>query len=83
MAHLFTRVNKFISLVGSGLFLAGELACFYGEDTLGSDLYLACAGAFLLYSITDWVEFETDTWYEDKHKQIEKEITTKSHVNVV
>lgn len=69
MAHLFTRVNKFISLVGSGLFLAGELACFYGTDQLGSDLYMACAAAFLLYSITDWVEFEADVRHEAKQKQ--------------
>ncbi len=65
----FGRFNKVISFIGSGLFLAGEVAYVFGKDDLSTYLYIVCAIFFLLYSVTDWVEFEIDACVERRIKK--------------
>lgn len=64
----YGRFNKVISFIGSALFLAGEVAYVYGKEMLSTWLYIACAIFFLLYSVTDWIEFEIDARVERRMK---------------
>ena len=57
---LIDRYNKFMSLIGSALFVAGQTAYVCDMDKIGVCLYLGCAVFCLLYSVLDWYKYETD-----------------------
>ena len=57
---LLDRYNKFFSLIGSALFIAGQAAYVCDQDKVGEYLYLACAVFFFVYAVLDWYKFETD-----------------------
>ena len=57
---LFERYNKFFSLIGAILFVAGQAAYVCDQDKVGEYLYLACAVFLFFYAILDWYHYETN-----------------------
>lgn len=60
MVWTLDRYNKLFSLIGAGLFIAGQTAYVIDQDKIGEYLYLACAVFLFIYAILDWYKFETD-----------------------
>jgi hypothetical protein len=60
MVSQVDRYNRFFSLVGAILFVAGQAAYVFDQDKIGEWLYLACAVFLFFYAVLDWYKFETD-----------------------
>ena len=58
MVQSIARTVKVLSLLGSVLFVGGQIAYMIPDELVGEWTYLMCAIAYFIGSILDWMDYE-------------------------